>query len=113
MPYILHPIHADFVECTIARELIRILLGCGYLVSVYDGEETTVRDSTDYNKVLEAMGSTDSDLVRFRSADNADRGSFLLIWGNGVDVISDSSVNEATDRVLSGVEDMINYHIVC
>lgn len=73
-----------------------------------------MRDSTDYDEILEAMGSTDSDVITFRSpVPPAARGAFVLIWGNGVDVISDSSVNEATDRVLVEVERMINYHILC
>lgn len=107
MSYTMHPVNASIVERAISRYLIRLLLEAGYMVSVYDGEVTTVRHARDSHTILAAMASTSEDLIRFRNEDGSEKGSFLLIWGNGTDLISDSSVNAATDRIQADMDDII------
>ena len=104
----MNPATHSIIECTIARHLVRLLLGAGYLVSVYDGGETTVRNSRDYETILAALASTSEDSIRFRNEDGSEKGVFLLIWGNGKDLISDSSDNAATERIQSEMDDIID-----
>ncbi len=76
------------LEMTIAKELIERALARGYTVSVYDGEEFTVKRSVDLATIIASLATTDCDTLVIRNG--KDRlGSILLIWGNGEDVISD------------------------
>lgn len=94
------------VENQIADKLIDDALFYGCLVSVNDGEEWTLKASQDKAAIRAAMASTDADLIRFRDADRKTIGDVLLIWGNGWDLISDCTDNEATKALLKGAEDL-------
>ena len=51
------------VEGKIARRAIRDLLKAGYHLSVYDGEEITVKRSTNPKALAAAMFTTDDDYL--------------------------------------------------
>lgn len=87
------PTYISQTEQDIAREIIRRALAKGWTVSVNDGEEWVVRSSDNQEIIENHMGSTDSDTLRFR-AQGISVGTMLLIWGNGRDLISDTSVAE-------------------
>lgn len=85
----------DPIERQIAERLIDDVLGSGASVSIFDGEHTTVRRSRDRADILAALGTTDSDVVRIHTASapgTIHHAWVLLIWGNGFDLISDSTV---------------------
>lgn len=89
-------------EARIARRLVRAALADGYSLSVYDGEEWTVKRATKSAPVLEALCSTGSDTLRLRDADGNHVGSFLLIWGNdesGEELLADYSDNDLCNRL--------------
>jgi hypothetical protein len=86
--------HASNVERRIATAIVRDALAAGYNVSVNDGEEWTLRNSTKQTAILTALGTTDSDTLRLRDADDNIIGSIWLIWGNEDDLLSDHSDNE-------------------
>lgn len=78
------------VERRIATDLVDALLAEGFALRVSDGvgychdEPTTDRDS-----VLDALCSTESDLILVYDDDSVGYRWVLLIWGNGEDLISD------------------------
>ena len=84
--------HADEIERRIVGRAVMDLLNAGYLISVYDGGETTVKNSNDPNVIWPALASTDMDLL-FVSHPRFKRSTVQLVWGNGCDVISDYGVS--------------------
>ncbi|MBA4172818.1 MAG: hypothetical protein C0511_09240 [Hyphomicrobium sp.] len=89
----------------IVRQLIRGALVKGWSVSVYDGEEWTVKQATSLHIVTAALATTDEDVLRFREADGTKIGDVSLIWSNDEDVISDHTdvpdLRELVDGVLA------------
>lgn len=83
-----------------AATLVTHALEQGYAVSVHDGEEYVLRKSTDFAAIWQAMGSTDADTLQLYR-DGRSAGWVLLIWCNGVDVISDYTVD--LDDLAEGV----------
>jgi hypothetical protein len=87
------------IERKIAHAFIRDALAAGYVISVNDGEETTLIRSTSIKAILGAMFTTDEDRLYIDRPDDPvdDRRCFgwvLFIYGNdGYDVISDYTVN--------------------
>jgi hypothetical protein len=86
-----------FVEAYVCRFLVRAALAHGYAISVFDGEAWALKRSTDEEAIKAAMFSTDNDTLTLHkekvSSREKLRGSVLLIYGNGWDVISDYSVS--------------------
>lgn len=81
------------IERLLMEQVVDDLLAAGYLVSVNDGEETTVTESTDRAEILDAMRSTDEDYLLARLP-GVKRNSWVrLIYGNGADLISDFNVS--------------------
>ena len=93
------------IETRIARCLVRHALDKGYTISVNDGEEWAVKSSDDADLIMDSLGSTDIDMLRFRSKQACLRkvGDVLLIWGNLEDVISDFSDNEPMEELIDAV----------
>ena len=87
-------------EATAVRRLIGHALTQGWKVSVNDGEEWTVKQSTDKAEILAALASTGQDTLRFRDAEGEPLGSMWLIYQGG-DNPGDEVVNDYT-----GNEDM-------
>lgn len=77
------------IERAIARRLIGQMLAAGLVVSVNDGEETTVVKSRDERGILAALATTGEDIVTGHDSAGRRIGFFLLIWGNDEDLISD------------------------
>lgn len=93
------------IETRIARCLIRHALESDYTISVCDGEEWTLKLSTDADAIMKALQSTDSDVLRFRSKQKLKPkiGDVWLIWGNLEDVISDFSDNKSMSTLIDAV----------
>lgn len=90
----------ETIELPIARRIIKNGLKAGYTISVYDGEVWTVKKSTNAREIHAALASTDSDTVRFRTADGVPVGSVLFIWGNGEEVVSDCTDKPEIDALI-------------
>lgn len=90
-------------EARVARKLVKAALDAGYLISVNDGEEWTVKRSTNANTILDALATTEADLLRLRLPVSGDVvGSFWLIYGNdpsGDELIADHTDNENCERL--------------
>ena len=83
-------------ERTVARKLIRTLLGKGLSIDVNDGEETTVRNSRKESEILMALATTELDKI-YAYRDDECVGAFLLVWGNdpsGEELIADHTDND-------------------
>ena len=81
--------NASIDERIVATQLVDALLRRGLAVSVYDGEEETVTDSTDRDELLDALNTADSDTI------SAGDFSFWLLYGEGGDdLIADYSYSE-------------------
>jgi hypothetical protein len=86
---------ANPIEAKIARKVVTLALAKGYMISVYDGKAMALMQSTSRNAILDAMASTDEDHLFFRNAAGDRVGHMLLIYGNGEDLISDYTDNDA------------------
>lgn len=84
-------------EAKIIRPIVQRGLDDGCTVSVFDGEEWTVKKSTDRDRIMAALGTTDEDTIRFRDAGGDIVGSVYLVYGNAPDeVVSDCTDNART-----------------
>ncbi|HGC8067002.1 TPA: hypothetical protein ACI1IR_004362 [Yersinia enterocolitica] len=82
------------IERRIAKAAVKGLIEAGYTVSVFDGEETTLTDSTDAKAIEAAMFTTDEDRLHVTRVTDGQKGWVLFIYGNdGYDVIADNTVN--------------------
>jgi len=97
--------YASTVEQTLANKIISDALAAGYAISVIDGEEVTVKQSSDADTIRNAMATTEFDTLLFYR-DGKSVGLVILIWGNGRDLISDYSDNAEVEVILSGAMDL-------
>ena len=71
-----------------AMKVIDNLLGAGFSLGVFDGEEITVSRSTDGAAILEAMGTTDEDYIKVYPMGATAKskppamGWVRFVWGN-------------------------------
>lgn len=87
-----------YVERLIAKQCIADLLKAGYEVSVFDGEETTVKRSRDADAIYAAMFTADEDYLHVHNVGAKDHfGWVRFVYGNdGYDVINDYTTNLET-----------------
>lgn len=79
-------------DAAAARIIVGTLLAQGYAVSVYDGEEYTVKRSQDAGEILEALGTTDSDQLAVRKPGRFERlFTLVLVWGNDGECYADAA----------------------
>lgn len=84
--------HATDNEKKIVGKLVEDFLAAGFSLSVNDGEEVTVKNSTDAAEIYAALSSTGEDYLIVHQHKQRDRW-VRLIWGNDVDIISDYHVS--------------------
>jgi hypothetical protein len=90
-------------EDAIVKRLVKDTLAAGYVISVNDGEEFTVKRSADETEILTALHTTDEDYLHIRKPGEKSRvGWVRLIWGNDADVISDYTDNPRIISLLEG-----------
>ena len=107
------PEHANFEDRLAANALIRRLLKDGMKISIHDGEEWMLKQSTNRKEILETMSQTGEDTVRARNADKEHVADFYLIYHNGSEqepmvTISDHSYNDYANDVLQELETKFN-----
>jgi len=102
--------HKDYTtpgERGVATRLVRAAIHAGYTVSVYDGEEYTVKRSRQERQILEALASTESDVLVIRDSAGERVGDLCLIWGNdetGEELIADHTDNAATTALYNAAQ---------
>lgn len=85
------------IEKQIVNLILDRVLAEGGAIDVHDGEETPLKNSRDKTAIFAAMFSTDEDYLYIRqSPGQKPMGWVRLIYGNGIDLISDYTVNLET-----------------
>nr|AGH89371.1 hypothetical protein [uncultured bacterium] len=99
----------QLIERAIAREAIKGLIADDFKISVFDGEQTTLKNSTDAAAIEAAMFTTDEDQLHVAHQHVDESGWVLFIYGNdGHDVIADHTTNlEASLKSASELADKI------
>lgn len=106
LPTTLPPIpHASTNEKLIVGKLVTDILAAGFPISVNDGEEITVSESTDPAAIFPALCSTDEDILYVHKP-NGMHPFIKLVWGNDCDVISDYAVS--LEPLIKGAEKLAN-----
>jgi fatty acid-binding protein DegV len=88
------------IERSICSKLVRAAIKSNYSVSLYDGEYWPLERSKSHKEVMNAMFSTDEDVLLFRDPAGKKIGKVLLIHGNGEDIISDWSDNTEINALI-------------
>jgi hypothetical protein len=87
-------------EAAAARKLVSLILARGWTVSLYDGEEWTLKASNNRRAILSALGTTWADELLLRDADGAKVGGLFLVWGNSApELVADYYDNEAINSL--------------
>jgi len=79
----------DDTEAKIVSAIIASAFALDYVVSIYDGEEWSLKRSGDEDCVTAEIAATDMTIMSFRDSDGARIGQVLLVHGNGTDLVSD------------------------
>jgi len=89
------------IDKKIIGAIISDSLKAGYLLSVFDGEETTVKQSADPAEIMGALCTTDDDKLIIRDASGTRIGAVWLVYGNepGV-VVCDYTLNDTMESLL-------------
>ena len=99
------------IEKRISELLVDTLLKEN-LISVNEGEETTVEKSQDRKQILDALETTEADTLFVYRPNGKRIGHFWLIWGNGRDLISDYGyVCNHAERYMDEVVGLIDWTI--
>lgn len=94
-------------EAAAARRLVRLCLAEGFLLSVNDGEEWTVRQSTDFHEIYNALCTTGADTLSIGTKVDGKyqrQAAFCLVWGNaedGSELVADYTDNELAARLVT------------
>ena len=103
-----YPTHIDPIEPQIIDAILIAALANGYVVSVCDGEEWSLRRSNDIEAIRAAVAASDETTLMFRDPANlrpdgnpARVGSVYLVHGNGCEVICACSDNKAINNLLA------------
>jgi len=93
------------IEKKIIRHMVELAIAKGWVVSVYDSEEWTLESSKDIEAIMNAVMTTDEDLLRFYDKENTKRiGTVYLVYGNsGWDVICDYTVSDMMEQFMEEV----------
>ena len=97
------------IERRISFALIDTALADGNRVSVFDGEEWTVTNSSNKQLLRSALFTTDGDELVITDLANTRLGWFQLTYGNdGYDVIGDHTANKYCESVYDRLRPMID-----
>lgn len=92
------------LERRMASALVKECLRRGFSLTVNNGEDSTVVKSTSYRAVMDALWQTDEEYLMLHDATGKKHGWFFLVYGNdGWDLISDYSMNNATNDIWNEV----------
>lgn len=85
----------DTDERYVVQQIVNRALDKGYLLSVYDGEEYAIKDSTDAEEVMGQLGHCDAEWLGVWTPTGERRiGTIMLVYGNDADeVVADWTDN--------------------
>lgn len=82
------------IERKIINRLLRAALDAGYSVSVFDGEETTLRHSKRIVQIQAALATTGGDILTITGASGEHLGKVYLVYNGDEDLINDHTDND-------------------
>lgn len=107
------PQYANKNDASVLSYIVFTALFEGWTVSVNDGEEWTLKRSSDYEAITAALMSTDSDYLVLRDVDGTKVGGIVTIYGNNGECIHDysESDNDKFHTIMDVVEMRIDRFI--
>lgn len=84
----------NITETRIISKIIKNALNNNYRVSICDGEAFPLKRSSSYVDIINAMFSTDEDIMWFRNDKGELVGCVVFVYGNGEDVVHDHTDTE-------------------
>jgi hypothetical protein len=89
------------LETQAASLLVDLILASGLSVSVFDGEEWTLKRSTSGTAIKAALDTTGEDYLSMHRVDGSKGGGWMqLVWGNSApELVADYSANELMDAI--------------
>lgn len=85
-----------------AEEIVTAVLNAGYSVGVNDGEETTIKRSTNKTDIFKALWTTDEDvIIAYDKATGKAIGTIYLVYGNGAEDL----INDNTESLIARPEE--------
>jgi hypothetical protein len=91
-------------EAQIINRIITEVLNRKCVISVHNGEEWSVKKSSDRKAIQKEVAATDITQFRVRDAEGQYAGWFMLIHGNRTDVLSDYSDNEFCEEIWQAIK---------
>jgi hypothetical protein len=84
-------------EYQVAEHFVKACMRKGWMISVFDGEAWPLKHSVSVDAILDAMASTDEDMLSVRDWNKKAIGNAFFVYGNSAgELISDHSCsNEA------------------
>ena len=89
--------HTTLGERRVVTRLLAAAFSRGYTISVNDGEEWTVKNSSSSDEITAALATTGGDTLLIRS-DEGIIGRIYLVWGNEAD--GSELIADYTDTLL-------------
>ena len=112
-----YPTNTNAIETQIIDAIINSALREGLVISIYDGEEWTVKCSADREAITAAIGTTDETRLALRRPTDGKfdiiGGVFLVHGNDGYDVIADHTDTPALAAILadaSALADKLEAH---
>lgn len=88
-------------EISVARTIVGSALAMGYKVSVYDGEEWAIKQSSDRTAIMAEIATTDCNTLSFRDQEGKSVGSVFLVYGNlASEVMNDWTDTPTMEKIL-------------
>jgi len=95
------------MERKIANKIIGVMLDSGYTITIDNGNDITIRQSSNKEDILAGMFLTDEDKILVSHKDGNSRGYIWLVYGNrGWDVIHNYS--NSLEVILNPVHDLVD-----
>lgn len=107
--------YASEIEKKVVDDLLKVIFAhpSNIHLTVSDGEEMVINEPTrDIEMIKSELCQTECNVLKLWNRPESDQKNFLrkagcyvLIWGNGCDLISDSSMNDLIDEIDSQLKD--------
>ena len=98
------PEHVEQEDRTPINKLVKAALVGGNTLSLFDGEEWTVKRTTTAKSFKTEMASTDSDTILVRNSEGKQLGQFFIIFNDDGYPICDYTDNEYCNMIFNSLD---------
>jgi len=93
-----------FTESGIAKNLGKVGVQKGYCVSIWDGEDYLLKNSTDPKTIAQNVHQVDEEYLIFSKPNGENIGSIFLVYGNSPEeLIADYTDNPLIEELIKAV----------